>query len=77
MEKRIKEEEDYIFAPKFGNSLNKLLAKSEKTWENKGIARLLLTTEKEVEKIYEESVIELRKELIKDGEIESQSPETE
>lgn len=66
MNKKIMEDEDYIHAPKFGNSLNKFLAKNEKVLENRSIARLLLISEEEVEKLYEESIVELRKEMVGD-----------
>lgn len=70
MEKKIKEEEDFIHAPKFGNSLNKFLAKNDNLLENGAIGRLLLISDKEVEAIYQESVIELKKEMNPDEEDE-------
>ena len=70
MEKKIREEEDFINAPKFGNSINKLLAKTDKVLENHTVGKLLLLSEKEVEDLYEESIAEIRKVLISDGEIE-------
>lgn len=63
MEKKILEDEDFIHAPKFGNSLNKFLAKTENLLENGAIGRLLLVTAEEVERLYQESVIELKKEM--------------
>lgn len=68
MEKKILEEEDFIRAPKYGNSLNKFLAKTDNPLENGTIGRLLLLSEKEVEKIYQESVAELKKEMNPDEE---------
>ena len=64
MERKIREEADFIHAPKVGNSLNKLLAKIDNPLKNVAIGRLLLISEKEVEEIYEESVIELRKGMV-------------
>lgn len=60
MEKKIKEEEDFIHSPKHQNSLNKFLTKNENPLENGAISRLLLITSEEVEAIYQESVIELQ-----------------
>jgi hypothetical protein len=61
MEKKIKEDQDFIHAPKYNNSLSKFLIKNDKLLENGAIGRLLLLSEAEVEKIYQESVKELRK----------------
>ena len=64
MQKKIREEEDFIHAPKFGNSLNKFLAKNGDPLQNNTIGRLLMISEEEVEQIYEESVVILREEMI-------------
>ena len=68
MEKKILEDEDFIHAPKFGNSLNKFLAKTENLLENGAVGRLLLITAEEVERLYQESVVELKKEMNPDDE---------
>lgn len=68
MQKKIKENEDFIHAPKFGNSLNKYLAKTDNMLENSSIGRLLLLSEEEVEQVYLESVEALKKEMLNDGE---------
>lgn len=62
--RKVKEDEDFIHAPKFGNSLNKYLAKTDGMLENNAIGRLLLISDVEVEAIYQESIAELRKEMI-------------
>lgn len=67
MQQKIKEVEDFVHAPKFGNSLNKLLAKTDNLLENGAIGRILLLPEEEVEKIYQESILELRKVMNPDG----------
>lgn len=67
MQKKIMEIEDFVHAPKFGNSLNKVLAKSDNVLENNTIGRLLMISAEEVERIYQESVLELKKELNPDG----------
>ena len=64
MERKIKEDDDFIHAPKFGNSLQKYLAKTDKLLENGAIGRLLLIPAEEVERIYEESIVELRREMV-------------
>ena len=67
---RILLEEDFIHAPKFGNSLQKYLVKMDKPCENGAIGRLLLIPEEEVQRLYEQSVAELKKEMNPDGEEE-------
>lgn len=68
MEKKIKEDSDYIHAPKHQNSLQKFVVKMEKPLENGAIGRLLLISSEEVEKLYEESITELKKEMNPDRE---------
>lgn len=58
--RKIKEEPDYIRCPKFGNSMTKFLSKNPEGVENSTIARLLMISEPEVEKIYNEAVRMLR-----------------
>lgn len=64
--KKVLEEEDFIHAPKFGNSLNKFLAKTENPLENGAVGRLLLIPDTEVERLYQESIVELRKGMTED-----------
>lgn len=66
MLRKIKEDPDFIHAPKFGNSLQKFLAKNDNLLENGAVGRLLLISQEEVERIYQESIVELRKEMIED-----------
>lgn len=66
MLKKILEDDDFVHAPKFGNSLNKFLAKTDNPLENSAVGRLLLLPEEEVERIYQESIVELRKGMIED-----------
>lgn len=61
--KKVREEEDYIRSPKDSNSLVKFLAKNSEGVENSTIARLLMTSEEEVNKIYQEAVVALREDL--------------
>jgi len=59
---KILQEEDYIRCPKFSNSLNKFTEKYEVS-ENPTIARLLMMTEEEVERTYQEAIQILREEM--------------
>lgn len=61
---RIATEEDYIRCPKFGNSLNKFTLKNSEGVENNIIARLLMMTEEEVERTYQEAVQMLRDDML-------------
>lgn len=67
-EKKIRELEDFIKAPKYNNSLNKFLAKTDGLLENKAIGRLLLISKEEVEELYLQSVAQLKEEMNPDGE---------
>jgi hypothetical protein len=64
--RKILQDEDFIYSPKFGNSLNKFLAKSEKIPHNAAIGRFLLISEEEVERLYQESIVKLRKGMVSD-----------
>jgi predicted metallo-beta-lactamase superfamily hydrolase len=66
MLKKIIEDEDYIRCPKFSNSLNKFTQKNSEGVENSTIARLLMMTEEEVEKAYQEAVQSLREAMDED-----------
>jgi len=66
MLKRIVDDEDYIRCPKFSNSLNKFTQKNSEGIENSTIARLLMMTEEEVEKAYQEAVKMLREQMSED-----------
>ena len=68
MQKKVLEDPDFIHAPKFQNSLQKFLAKSENIPENCTIGRLLLMSAGEVEAVYLQSVEELKKEMVEDEE---------
>lgn len=70
MERKIKDDPDFIHSPKNQNSLQKFLAKAENPADNKAVGRLLLLSEEQVEEIYQESVAELKKGMCKDDERE-------
>ena len=63
-QKRVLEEEDFVRAPKFGNSLVKFLARNSDGVENATISRLLMIPEEEVEKIHAEAIALLREEMV-------------
>jgi hypothetical protein len=64
LQKRVLEEEDYVRAPKFSNSLSKFLTRNRDGVENATIARLLMITEEEVEKIHQEAIDMLREDMV-------------
>jgi len=64
LQKRVAEEEDYVRCPKFSNSLSKFLARNSDGVENATIARLLMISEEEVEKLYQEAVDMLRQDMV-------------
>ena len=61
IQKKVAEDADYIRSPKNSNSIAKFLAKNPDGAEDSVIARLLVTTEDKVKKIYEEAVKKLQK----------------
>jgi ssDNA-binding Zn-finger/Zn-ribbon topoisomerase 1 len=66
LQKRIREEEDYIRCPKCSNSLIKFLAKNSDGVDNAVIARLLMIPEEQVEQLYQEAVQQLRAEMVEE-----------
>lgn len=64
LQKRVLEEEDYVRAPKFSNSLSRFLARNSDGVENATIARLLMISEEEVEKLHAEAIAMLREEMV-------------
>jgi len=64
LQKRVREEEDYIRCPKCSNSLSKFVAKNPEGVEDSVIARLLMIPEEEVHAIYEDAIKLLRKDMI-------------
>lgn len=64
VQRRIRDEEDYIRCPKFANSLSKFVAKNSEGIDNKQIARLLMISAEEVETLYEDAVQALREEMV-------------
>lgn len=63
MLKKILEEDDYIRCPKVGNSLQKFLQRNSDGVSDAMISRLLLMPEEEIEKLYQEAVAILKREM--------------
>lgn len=68
LQQKVLEEEDYVRASKFSNSLTKFLARNSDGVENATIARLLMIPEEQVEKIHQEAIEMLREEMVDDEE---------
>ena len=64
--KKVLEEEDFIKCPRSKNSLSKFLQKSPEVIEDKTIARLLMIDLKEVQRIYDEAIKQIREDLGED-----------
>lgn len=62
---KIQNEEDFIYSPAFKNSLNSLLSnpKYQDGVETAYAAKVLILSEEEMESIYQEAVVALRKAL--------------
>ena len=60
LKKLILENEDFIKSFKHSNYLAKFLARNPKELDNYTISKLLMVTEEEIEKIYQESVDKMR-----------------
>jgi DNA-directed RNA polymerase subunit RPC12/RpoP len=56
IQRRIKEEEDYIRCPKCSNSINKFLMKNPDGAEDNVIARFLMITEEKLKEVYAEAI---------------------
>jgi len=66
IQKRILDDEDYIRCPKCSNSITKFLAKNPEGVENNVIGRLLVIPEEKVDKLYEEAIELLKKDMVED-----------
>ena len=64
LQKRVLEEEDYVRCPKFGNSLSKFIARNSDGVKDETISRLLMIPVEDVEKIYQEAVEILKKDMV-------------
>jgi len=57
---RITNEEDFIYCPRLGNSLKKLIEKNPDGVDDARIAKVLLLSEEEVREIFESAVNKIR-----------------
>lgn len=63
IKQKIKKDPDFIHCNKYNNSLKQLLERNADGVSDSIIARVLLLTEDQVEKIYQKAIIKLRKTL--------------
>lgn len=61
LKKKIVEDEDFIYCPRLGNSLNRLIQKHPEGIDDERIQKVLLITAKELEDIYGSAIKKLRK----------------
>ncbi len=62
--KKILEDPDFIKCSKHGNSLTKYLSDNNTDIKDKTIARLLMVSEEEVEKFYQDAIDMLKKDVV-------------
>lgn len=67
IKKKIMEDEDFVYCPRLGNSLSKLIEKYPDGVDDERIQKILLLSEKEVNEIYESAIKKLR-DALKDEE---------
>lgn len=60
LKKRITEDEDFVYCPRLGNSLSKLIEKHPDGIDDERIQKVLLISSKELEEIYESALQKLR-----------------
>lgn len=63
VKERIENDEDFCYCPRLGNSVKNLIEKNPEGVDNERIAKVLLTTEEEIEAIFESAIAKLRKNL--------------
>jgi hypothetical protein len=68
LKERILTEPDFIYSPKYGNSLEKFMHRHDEGVESSHAAKVLLMEKEEVDRIYEEAIENLKKILGVDDE---------
>lgn len=63
IKKRIMEEEDFIYCPRLGNSLARLIDKNPNGISDERLEKVLLMSKKEINKWYNSALEKLRKVL--------------
>lgn len=61
LKKKIKEDPDFIYCPRLGNSLDKLVDKNPDGIDDERIEKVLLMTKKQIDATYESALKKLRK----------------
>lgn len=60
---KIKEDDDFIYCPRLGNSLKKLIKKYPDGIDDERIQKVLLISAKKLEKIYQSALKKLRENI--------------
>lgn len=60
---KILQDEDFIYCPRLGNSLTKLIEKNPEGVDDERIAKVLLIEEDEVKVLFASAIVKLRKSL--------------
>jgi len=63
VKKKILEDEDYIYCPRLGNSLERLIEKNPEGVDDERIAKVLLMEEKEVLSIFAQALEKIRSKI--------------
>lgn len=63
LKKKIMEDEDFIYCPRLGNSLDRLVQKHPDGIDDERIQKVLLISAKELNEIYESAIKKLRKSM--------------
>lgn len=60
LRKKIKEDPDFVYCPRLGNSLEKLIDKHPEGIDDERIEKVLLMSKKEIEVVYNSALEKLR-----------------
>lgn len=63
VKERVESEEDFCYCPRLGNSIENLIEKNPDGVDNERIAKVLLTTEEEVDNIFARAIAKIRQHL--------------
>ncbi len=63
LQKKITEDPDFIYCPRLGNSLKKLINKHPEGVDDERLEKVLLMTSDEIEAIYQAALSKLRKSI--------------
>lgn len=65
LKRKIEKDEDFINSPNYRNSLSYFISKHPDGVSNDRIAKALMISEEEVEKLYQSAILKLRENLVK------------